>query len=110
MHASVWLIAIPFTLAALLQLWAPRSQVGKRIVTVLTVLPVPATAIVLLVVIAAVVPELGPGFGAALRVAPIYLTFAMVAPLVGWSVARVARLDASAAAQSPLALGPEIHS
>ena len=34
-----------------------------------------------------------PG-GAAVRVAPIYLAFAIVAPLIGWMIARLFRLNA----------------
>lgn len=95
-HAFVWLIAFPLMLAALVQLWTARSETGKRASTVLGVLPVPATALVLFVVIAAVVPQLGPATDAALRVIPIYIAFAIVAPLIGWSVGRLFRLDAPA--------------
>ena len=61
---------------------------------VLGVLPVPATALVLSVVVAAVVPRLGEAAGAAARVAPVYIAFAVVAPLIGWTIARLFRLSA----------------
>src|SRR5690606_27728212 len=43
-HAFVWLIAVPLALAALMQFWAARSQVGRKASTSLGLLPVPATA------------------------------------------------------------------
>jgi arsenite transporter len=96
-HAFVWLIAVPLVLAAAVQLWTARHRSGERISAVLGVLPVPATALVLFVVIASVVPRLEPAVGPALTVAPIYVAFAIAAPLLGWGVARVFGLDAAAA-------------
>lgn len=58
------------------------------------VLPVPATALVLFVVIAAVLPQLGPALDQALRVVPIYVAYAVAAPLLGWAVGRLFQLDA----------------
>jgi predicted Na+-dependent transporter len=63
----------------------------------LGLLPVPATGLVLFVVIAAVTPRLGSVIEAAMRVVPIYAAFAIVAPVVGWAVGRVFRLDTPAA-------------
>lgn len=96
-HAFLWLIAVPLVLAALTQLWATRTKAGARVASVLGLLPVPATALVLFVVIAAVVPQLGPATSAALRVIPVYIAFGIVAPLLGWLVARVFRLETVAA-------------
>ncbi len=95
-HAFVWLIAVPLVLAALVQIWAGRSQAGERAATTLGFLPVPATALVLFVVVAAVVPQLGPAIEGALRVVPIYIAFAVIAPLIGWGMGRLFRLDAPA--------------
>ncbi|MFC0401420.1 arsenic resistance protein [Paraburkholderia rhizosphaerae] len=96
-HAFIWLIAVPLILAVAVQLWAARHRTGERVTSVLGVLPVPSTALVLFVVIAAVVPRLAPAVGTALIVAPIYVAFAIAMPLLGWGVARVFRLDAAAA-------------
>lgn len=96
-HAFVWLIAVPLLLAAVVQLWASRKAAGAKTAAVLGVLPVPATALVLFVVIAAVVPQLGPALGVVLHVAPLYIAFAVLAPMVGWFVARAFRLEASLA-------------
>ena len=47
-HAFVWLIAIPLSLAAFMQLWAARSRAGEKTSAALSLLPVPAHAIRLL--------------------------------------------------------------
>ena len=54
LHAFLWLIVIPLALAIVVQLWARRGGAGERASTLLGLLPVPATALVLLIVIAAV--------------------------------------------------------
>lgn len=95
-HAFIWLITVPLTLAVLTQILTGKSQTVARISTGLGLLPVPATALVLFVVVAAVVPQLGPALDAALRVLPIYVAFAVIAPLVGWGVARLWKLEAPA--------------
>ncbi|MBC7103271.1 MAG: hypothetical protein H5U13_08645 [Parvibaculum sp.] len=59
----------------------------------LGLLPVPATALVLFLVLAAVMPQIEQAAGAALTAAPIYLAYAVVAPVFGWLVARTGRLD-----------------
>ena len=95
-HAFFWLITIPLALAALVQSWAARSRAGARVAAGLGLLPVPATALVLFVVVAAVVPQIGVASDAALRVIPIYIAFAVAAPALGWLIARLFRLDAAA--------------
>lgn len=96
-HAFIWLIALPLGLAALVQLWARRSETGARLSVQLGLLPVPATALVLFIVVAAVVPRLAPAIAPALAVVPIYVSFAILAPAIGWIVARLLHLDAPAA-------------
>lgn len=96
LHAFLWLIAVPLILAATCQIWAKQSGMGERIVSVLGLMPVPATALVLFVVIAAVLPQLNAALGAALRVLPIYVAFAIAAPIGGWLAARVMRLHKEA--------------
>lgn len=96
LHAFIWLIAVPLTLAAGVQFAAARSASMEKGSAVLGLLPVPATAIVLFVVVAAVMPQLGLALGGAMQVLPIYVAYAVIAPLIGWSVARLARLDAPA--------------
>lgn len=96
-HAFVWLTAVPLTAAVLVQLWAGRSVVGARTSVALALLPVPATAVVLFVVVAAVVPQLDPALNDALQVLPIYVAFAVIAPLAGWAIANLFRLGVPAA-------------
>lgn len=95
-HAFIWLIAVPLVLAGLVQFWATRHEMGEWIFARLGVLPVPATALVLFVVIAAVVPQLGPATDVVLQVIPIYIVFAALAPFLGWLAGRLFRLDAPA--------------
>jgi ACR3 family arsenite transporter len=93
-HAFVVLIAVPLALAAACQAWAARTAAGARVVERMGLLPVPATAAVLCVVVAAMAPLLGPARGAALAALPVYLAFAALAPMLGWGVARVCGLAA----------------
>lgn len=96
LDAFVWLIVFPLLLAALTQFGAAKHAAGAKVSAVLGLLPVPATAFVLLVVVAAVVPQLGAAREIALKVVPVYAAFAVVAPLLGWLVARSFRLEAPA--------------
>src|SRR5690606_18978669 len=96
LHAFVWLIAVPLIAAAAAQSWASRSKAGERASSGLGLLPVPATALVLFIVVASVVPQLGAAADAALTVIPLYVAFAVTAPAIGWGIARMARLDAPA--------------
>lgn len=86
--AFTWLILAPLLLAALTQAWAARTRVGAQMATSLGFLSVPATALALFVVIVSVVPQLGPAIDPALHVVPVYLAFAIAAPMLGWFVAR----------------------
>ncbi|MBM7331492.1 bile acid:sodium symporter [Agrobacterium sp. S2] len=54
----------------------------------LGLLPVPATAVVLFLVVAATVPVLGAASRHALSALPIYIAFAFIAPFIGWAIAR----------------------
>jgi ACR3 family arsenite transporter len=95
LHAFAWLIALPLVLAAVVQLWAARSA-GMRVADSLGLVPVPATALVLFIVVVAMFPQLGIASEAALRVVPLYVAYAAAAPLIGWTVARAFKLDAPA--------------
>ena len=96
-HAFLWLIAVPLLLAAAFQLWATHGAAGKRASAALSLLPVQTTALVLFLVMAAVMPQIGKAADAALTAAPIYLAYAIVAPVLGWLVARGLRLNAGGA-------------
>jgi ACR3 family arsenite transporter len=92
LHAFLWLIAVPLALAAIVQAWASRSTSGRRVATGLGVLPVPATAVVLFIVVAATVPILENSVDKALGVIPAYLAFAVLAPLIGLAIGKAFRL------------------
>lgn len=89
LHALVWMIAVPLGLAAAVRRWG-----GGRVNAALAVMPVPATAAVLYLVVAAAVPIIT---GDVLGVLPVYAAFAVLAPVSGWAVARAFRLHADAA-------------
>ncbi len=93
LHAFVWLIAGPLVLAGIVQLIAARNAGLAKISVGLGLLPVPATAVVLFVVIASVTPQLGLALDGALRALPLYIAYAMIAPLLGWGIARLAGLE-----------------
>lgn len=90
-NAFIWLIAAPLILAGLVQLWEAKGKVGQNISSVLSFMPVPATALVLFIIVAAVLPQINPNI--VLDVIPFYIVFAMIAPIVGWSISRLSRLD-----------------
>lgn len=83
-HAFVWLMGVPLVLAGVTQLCASRTTVGRQAASALSLLPVPATALVLFVVVAAVLPQLGSATSSALAALPFYVAFACLAPIVGW--------------------------
>lgn len=95
--AFIGLIVAPLALAVATQWWAQRSSTGQRWSAVLALLPVPATAMVLFVVMAAVVPQLGAAPDAVRQVLPVYVAFAVLAPAVAWCVAQLFKLPAPAA-------------
>lgn len=93
-HAFVWLIAVPLALAGAMQTWAGRTAAGARVMDALGVLPVPATAIVLFVVVCSVVPQLHAARASALQAWMIYVAFAAIAPFVGLVCGFLFRLPA----------------
>lgn len=95
-HAFVWLIAVPLICAGAVQLWAARHTTGQRVSDVLGFLPIPATALVLFLVVAATVPVLGAASRHALSALPIYIAFAVTAPFCGWGIARAFGLKPAA--------------
>lgn len=95
-HAFMQLIVIPFILAAILQLWATCSNRGNQITNSLSLLPVPATALVLFIIISSVIPSLKGQTVTVLQVIPIYIAFAILAPVIGWIIGRLFQLNVPA--------------
>ncbi|MEQ9891813.1 arsenic resistance protein [Pectobacterium aroidearum] len=93
--AFIWLIAVPLALAALLQWLAARQRTMATFTDALGYLPVPATALVLFIVVAAVIPQLRATWATVLLAVPFYLLFALLAPLLGWFTGRAFRLDST---------------
>lgn len=97
LHAFVWLIAVPLVLAGAVQALGRKTNAGRRLLGILNLLPVPATVLVLFIVLASVMPQIGLAQSAALRAAPIYVAFAVIAPLAGRLATRALRLDGPSA-------------
>lgn len=93
--AFIWLIAVPLALAALLQWLAARQRTMAIFSDALSYLPVPVTALVLFIVVAAVIPQLRTTWASVLLAVPFYVLFALLAPLLGWFTGRVFRLDST---------------
>lgn len=86
-HAFVYLIAVPLAAAAAIQPYAKRSDAVAAASRALGLLPVPATALVLFIVVCSVVPQLALATGSVLTVLPVYIAFAVIAPIFGLLVA-----------------------
>lgn len=96
LHAFIWLIAVPFAAATALKHQSRHAPRLQRYTTMLEAMPVPATALVLFIVVAALTPQLGHAGPYALTITPLYCAYAALAPVTGWICARLFRLDAPA--------------
>lgn len=96
LNAFFWLIAVPLVLAWLTQYWAARRELGKRVEGAMGWLPVPLMALVLLMVFAAVAPQIGAASTHVARTVPIYVAFAIAMPLVAYAVGKLLGLDVGA--------------
>ncbi|MCX8642411.1 MULTISPECIES: hypothetical protein [unclassified Gilliamella] len=92
-HAFVWLILLPLTIAVIIQICASRSQIMTKTVNLLNILPVPTTALALFIVIIAILPQLKGNLSQVISVIPFYLLFAIFAPFIGWFVGRFFRVS-----------------
>ena len=91
--AFLWLIILPLGLAGLVQFWAGKYKFGQRIKQGFDLFPVPATALVLFIIIFAIAPQIGLARHAVLNVLPIYIAFAILAPLLGIIIAWLWQLN-----------------
>lgn len=96
LNAFVWLIAVPLVLAWLTQYWAARRESGKRVEGAMGWLPVPLMALVLLIVFAAVTPQIGAASTDVAWAVPLYVAFATTMPLVAYAVGKLLGLDVGA--------------
>ena len=97
LNAFFWLIAVPLVLAWLTQYWAVRRELGKRVEGAMGWLPVPLMALVLLIVFAAVAPQIGAASTDVVwTTVPLYVAFATAMPLVAYAVGNLLGLDVGA--------------
>ncbi|UVL20139.1 arsenic resistance protein [Pseudomonas sp. B21-044] len=92
-EAFVLLIALPLLLAVATSAGARRSTVISKWNDAWTWLPVPAMALVLIAVIGSQIGVVASRLDDLLPVVPVYVGFALLAPLLGWFVARLFRLS-----------------
>lgn len=82
--------------APLLLAWATqrawRRRANPRAEALLRGLPVPATALLLWLVAATILPGVVPAWPLIWPALPVYVAYAVLAPACGWGVARVAKL------------------
>lgn len=92
-QAFLWLILVPLALAGLLQWGRARSAAAQRLDDGLGWLTVPATALVIFIVVASVIPQIAAATDSVIGALPFYVLFALVAPLAGALTARFFRVD-----------------
>ncbi|MFJ4389817.1 arsenic resistance protein [Pseudomonas soli] len=92
-EAFVLLIALPLLLAVATSAGARRSTVVSKWNDAWAWLPVPAMALVLIAVIGSQIGVVASRLDDLLPVLPVYVGFALLAPLLGWFVARLFRLS-----------------
>lgn len=93
LHAFIWLIAVPLLLAGLVQFLMRKTTWGSRVGNALGALPVPSTALVLIVIIGAFGAQIGLAKEAVTEALPVFVVFALVAPLIGWICAKLLNLE-----------------
>ncbi|MFT0868498.1 bile acid:sodium symporter [Pseudomonas sp. CAM1A] len=92
-EAFVLLIALPLLLAIATSAGARRSTVVSKWNDAWAWLPVPAMALVLIAVIGSQIGVVASRLDDLLPVVPVYVGFALLAPLLGWFVARLFKLS-----------------
>lgn len=92
-EAFVLLIALPLLLAVATSAGARRSALVSKWNDAWTWLPVPAMALVLIAVIGSQIGVVASRLDDLLPVVPVYVGFALLAPLLGWFAARLFKLS-----------------
>jgi ACR3 family arsenite efflux pump ArsB len=95
--AFVLLIVLPMVLAVLTSAGARRSRAVSSWNDAWAWMPVPAMALVLMVVIASQIAVVWRDFDRLLPVIPVYIGFMLLAPVLGFVAARLLRLPATEA-------------
>lgn len=97
LEAFLLLIAAPFILAVATEMLGRRSRTIRAWQNGWLWLPVPAMAAVLMLVVGSQIGSIVQDFAQVVPVIPVYLAFAIFAPLAGLLTARIFRLPAPAA-------------
>ncbi|PZW83392.1 ACR3 family arsenite efflux pump ArsB [Pseudomonas sp. 2848] len=92
-EAFVLLIALPLLLAVATSAGARRSALISKWNDAWAWLPVPAMALVLIAVIGSQIGVVASRLDDLLPVVPVYVGFALLAPLLGWFAARLFKLS-----------------
>lgn len=92
-EAFIWLILMPLIGAGVLQHAQSRFMIAQRIANAVGWLPVPATVMVIFLVVASIVPQLELAIDPVRQALPFYLLFAVVAPGIGALVAHAFGLN-----------------
>lgn len=92
-EAFVLLIVLPLLLAVATSAGARRSAVVSKWNDAWAWLPVPAMALVLIAVIGSQIGVVASRLDDLLPVVPVYVGFALLAPLLGWFAARLFKLS-----------------
>ncbi|MBI6955928.1 bile acid:sodium symporter [Pseudomonas sp. CCOS 191] len=92
-EAFVLLIALPLLLAVATSAGARRSALVSKWNDAWAWLPVPAMALVLIAVIGSQIGVVASRLDDLLPVVPVYVGFALLAPLLGWFAARLFKLS-----------------
>ena len=90
-QAFVVMIALPMGLSILTRNAAPRLRSADRLASAATALMVPLMMATLLLVVASQVPHVASRPDVVARVVPLFVTFALVMPVVGDIAGRMAR-------------------
>lgn len=94
-EAFFGLIVIPLVLAIALQLYAKKSDNGKRLIDLSAWLPVPFMALTLFVVVSSQIGKLSTHINLIIKVIPIYIAFIIIVPIISRSIANWFNLDIS---------------
>ncbi|OYX84276.1 MAG: arsenic resistance protein [Flavobacteriales bacterium 32-34-25] len=92
--AFLYLIVIPFSLSIVTQILSKSNKkTGKAILDFSGWLPVPLMALTFFVVIASQIRDLYDNIEPILKVIPIYVAFAIIAPFIGKLSAKIFKVD-----------------
>ncbi|WP_211348477.1 arsenic resistance protein [Sphingobacterium yanglingense] len=90
----LYLILLPFTFALITQWMSKSTRLGKTAINISAWLPVPFMALTFFVVIASQIETLWTKPEPIVKVLPVYILFAIIAPFIGFLSSKIFRLEA----------------